>query len=104
MSKRTSGREQEAACTWGATAVDPQKSHRIPTDYSEGEVRIRPFCRQECGLTDLSGEKLHTLVDWLTTPGTYADQSREYCATTSKKAILDTRHRDTGLKDGKEHL
>lgn len=104
MDKPTNGSEQEPGCTLWATAVDPRKRHPIPTDNSEGEVRISPFCSQECGLTDLYAEELHTMVDWLLTLGTCADHSQEYSAMASMKAILDTRHRDTALEDGKEHL
>lgn len=103
MDKPTNGSDQEPGCTWWATAVDPRKRHPIPTDNSEG-IRIRPFCSQEGGLTDLYAEELHTMVDWLSTLGTCADPSQEYCAMTSMKAILSTPHRDTALKDGNEHL
>lgn len=48
MGMRTSGSEQEPECTWCETAVAPQNWHPMTTDYSAGEGRIRPFCRQEC--------------------------------------------------------
>lgn len=48
MGKHDSGSEEELECTWCGTAIDPQQWHPIATAYSDGEVRIRPFCSQEC--------------------------------------------------------
>lgn len=48
MGTPTGGSDPELACTWCKTAIEPTNWHPVATDYTGGEVRIRPFCSHEC--------------------------------------------------------